>query len=161
MNSPVTAQLEGIEHLSTEQVALFTSLNQKQQAAFLVAFPAPAVLSGPLYPVITYKGKKEVGIPTWKLAKSFIGAARLADIIDAGSAAIKAGTITTAEFVKDFGIVLVHSDDSELDATVGDVELDTAGARAIRDARDAAYRAANPRQGNGAAQIFTPVAQMP
>ena len=156
MNSTSKAQLEGnIEHLTAGQTALFNTLNQKQQAAFLVEFPAPVAKTGPLYPVFTFKGEKVLGIPTWKLAKSFIGGGDMADIIDAQSVAIKAGTKTTAEANADWGMVLVHSDDTDLD--VGD--LDVAAARKAREDRDAAYRATHPKQGNGIAQVFT--AQMP
>jgi len=159
MNSPKTAQLEAnTEHLNAEQSALFATLNKTQQAAFLVAFPAPVPNTGPLYPVITFKGVKLLGIPTWKLAKSFIGGGKLADVIDAGSAAIKAGELTTAAFNAMFGMELVHSDDADLDNNVDGAVLDTAAARATREARDAEYRATHPRNaGNGVSSGFTPV----
>ena len=156
MNLTSKAQLEGnIEHLSAEQTEFFNALPASKQAAFLALIPAPVVKTGPLYPVFTFKGEKVLGIPTWKLAKSFIGGGDMADIIDAQSVAIKAGTKTTAEANADWGMVLVHSDDTDLD--VGD--LDVAAARKAREDRDAAYRATHPKQGNGIAQVFT--AQMP
>ena len=141
------------DHLSPEQTEFFNALPATKQAAFLALIPAPVVKTGPLYPVFTFKGAKVLGIPTWKLAKSFIGGGDMADVIDAQSASIKAGTMTTDEANAEWGMILVHSDDSELDT--GD--LDTAAARATRDARDAEYRATHPRQGNGQAQVFTPV----
>lgn len=158
MNSPKTAQLEAnTEHLSAEQTEFYNALPATKQAAFLALIPvpeAPVVHTGPLYPVFTYKGAKALGIPTWKLAKSFIGGGKMADIIDAQSAAIKAGTMTTDEANADWGMDLVHSDDSDFDTG----ELDTAAARATRETRDAEYRATHPRNaGNGASSGFTPV----
>jgi len=151
-----TAQLEAqTEHFTVEQMAVYSILsNNTQREAYIASIPVPVHNTGPLYPVFTYKGAKVLGIPTWKLAKSFIGGGTMADVVDAQSASIKAGTMTTEEANAEWGMVLVHSDDSELDT--GD--LDTAGARATRDARDAEYRATHPKSnGTGTAQVFTPV----
>lgn len=134
-----------IDHLSAEQTEFYNALPATKQAAFLSLIPAPVVHTGPLYPVFTFKGEKVLGMPTWKLAWSSIGGGDMADIIDAQSAAIKAGTMTTDEANAEWGMVMVHSDDTELDT--GD--LDVTGARDARAQRDAEYRAKNPRQGNG------------
>ncbi len=149
MNTTVTAQLVGIEHLSAEQTEFYNALPATKQAAFLSLIPVPVVKSGPLYPVFTFEGEKVLGLPTFKLAWSSIGGGKMADIIDAQTAKIKAGELTTDEANAKWGMILVHSDDTELDT--GD--LDTAGARSARQARDAEYR----RTKNGADAGFTPV----
>jgi len=141
--------------LTKAQLKQLADMNLSPEQALEASEALAPVKTGNLYPVFKYKGAKALGIPTWKLAKSFVGGGNMADIIDAQSAAIKAGTMTTAEANAEWTMDLVHGDDSEFDT--GD--LDTAAARAARDARDAEYRATHPRQGNGngAAQVFTPV----
>ena len=169
MATTTKAQLEAqTEHLTAAQAALFATLNKTQQSAFLEAFPVPVEHTGPLHLVVKLDGAKVAGFPSWMLAKKLVGANRLADIMDAASAAISEGAvdtetgepITRATLNAKLSVEFVHSAESS-PVIVGGVELDTEAAHTARAERDAEYRAANPRQGNGAAQVFTPVAQMP
>ena len=152
MNTTVTAQLVGNEHFTAAQMAVYDILtNAAQRAAYIASIPVPVVNTGPLYPVFTFNGEKVLGMPTYKLAWSSIGGSKMADIIDASSAAIKAGTMTTDEANAQWGMVLVHSDDTELDTG----NLDTDAAHSARLARDAAYK--RSKNGAEADAGFTPV----
>ena len=150
-----TAQLAAkAEHLTVEQTAFYNLLsNNTQREAYLASLPVEHVNAGPLYVVHYFKGEKVIGIPTYKLAWTSIGAAKMADIIDAQSADIAAGNLTTAEANAEWTSELVHGDERKLDT--GD--LDVEGARAARDARDAEYKRTKARANGGADAGFTAV----
>jgi hypothetical protein len=157
-----TAQLAAqAEHLNPAQTAAYDTLTTNaQRVAFIEACPVPVQQTGALWLNITLDGKKFLGIPSWMMATKLMGASRSADTMDASSAAIKDGTLELAALNGLLTVEFVHGPD-DAPVVIAGVELDTGTAHDARATRDAEYRAANPRQGNGQAQVFTPVAQMP
>jgi hypothetical protein len=140
------AQLAAVEALTPSQVAAVLDANTPKQ-------------TGALWLNITLDGKKFLGIPSWMMATKLMGASRSADTMDASSAAIKAGTLDLDKLNGLVSVEFVHGPD-DAPVVLDGVELDTESAHTARAARDAEYRASNPRTGQQA-PVFTPVAQMP
>jgi len=150
MTTTPTAQLEAqTEHFTVAQAAMYALLTTNtQRAAFIEACPAPVEATGNLHMVIELDGVKEAGFPTYVLARKNVGAAHLADLIDATSTAIKDGVLNTEtgepitrhDLQSRLTIRLVHSNE-RTDVVVGGNTLDTEAASDARAERDAAYRA--------------------